>query len=138
MQLVIRERMGLAYSTGCRVALLPGRAVAIASVGTRAGNLDEAQSALEGEIGALGADPPTEHEISTAISRLLGGWGRRELSSINRAHALGLGYHLFGESRTPLAGFVGAVTTDDFGIIVDRMSVDQAVLVRLLPETGTR
>ncbi len=87
MQLELRERQGLAYSTGCGVELLPGGAVVIASIGTRAQNIEVADKGVRSEIERLASEPPSPGEVLTAINRLVGRRSRSELSSINQALA---------------------------------------------------
>jgi zinc protease len=133
MQQELREKQGLTYSTGCGVTLVPGGAVAVASIGTRAQNLEIAEEGLKREIERFGGEPPAPAEVRTAMSRLLGRWSRSELSSINEAYAACRDIFITG-GNSPMRSLVERITADDVAGAAGRaFSVDRAVLVRLVP-----
>jgi predicted Zn-dependent peptidase len=136
MQLELREKQGLTYSTGCDVTLLPGGGIAIATIGTRAENLGTAENALKREIERFAEDPPAPAEIETAIRRLLGRWSRSELSSINEAYIACRDLFVTGES-VPVRLLVERVTAPDAAAAArGALSMNRAVLVRLVPKGG--
>lgn len=136
MQLVLREKLGLAYSIDCGVSPLPGGAVIMAYLGTGAGRLDEARAALEGEIRGLAARSPGDEEIAIARNRLLGRRSRSELSSVNGAYALGLDVVL-GDAAEPaaLASAIAGTPRGSVVAVIKRSFVwERAVEIRLVPE----
>ncbi len=132
MQLEIREVMGLAYSTGCGVTLLPGGCAVIAALGTREENSDTALAALRGQIRSLTQSPPDEGEIETARKRLVSRSERRELSSINEAFSAGLDLLLREGAETEYLLY--SVTPQEvIAVIESGFNIEKAVLVRLSP-----
>jgi predicted Zn-dependent peptidase len=137
MQLELREKQGLTYSTGCGLTLLPGGGVAMATIGTRAQNLDIAESGLKTEIGRLISEPPSPDETETAKSRLLGRRARSELSSINEASAAGRDLFMTGVS-VPMNERIARVTAEDIASAVARFAIERALLVKLVPGEGKK
>jgi zinc protease len=132
MQLELREKQGLTYSTGCGVTLLPGGAVAMATIGTRAQNLDIAESGLKAEIASLISEPPSPVETETAKSRLLGRRARSELSSINEASAAGRDLFMTN-AAFPMNERISRVSAEDIVSAVAGFAIERALLVRLVP-----
>jgi zinc protease len=132
MQLELREKQGLAYSTGCSVELLPEGAVVIASIGTRAQNIDAADAGLRGEIERISSGAPGPEEVRTAVNRLVGRRSRSELSSINEAHAAGRDLFVTGEPIS-LKGRIERVTAAEVTAAAGLFPLDRAVFVRLVP-----
>jgi zinc protease len=135
MQLELREKQGLTYSTGCGVTLFPGGAVAMATIGTRGQNLGAAESGLKAEIERLAAEPPATGEIETAKSRLLGRRARSELSSINEASAACLDLFMTGE-EVPMNVRIARVAAEDVTAVAAALAIERALLVRLVPGEG--
>jgi predicted Zn-dependent peptidase len=136
MQLELREKLGLAYSTDCATALVPGGAIVTASLGTGAARLAEARSALEAEIKGFGEHPPDAAEAAIAKSRLIGKRTRSELSSINKAYALGLDLFLGGaKGYQPMNGLIASAPLDGVTkVIASTLAYDKALRVTLVPE----
>jgi len=132
MQLELREKQGLTYSTGCGVTPLPGGAVAMATIGTRGRNLEAAESGLRAEIERLAAEPPARGEVETARSRLLGGRARSGLSSINEASASCSDLFVTGEA-VPMTGRIARVPAADVAGAVAALAIERALIVRLVP-----
>ena len=137
MQLELRERQGLTYSTGCGVTLLPGCAVAMATIGTRGRNMEAAESGIKAEIERLAAEPPTPDEIETAKSRLLGRRARSGLSSINEASAAGSDLYMTGVT-VPMNDRVARATAGAVSSAAAALAIERALLVRLVPGEGAR
>ena len=137
MQLELREKQGLTYSTGCGVTLLPGGAVAMATIGTRGQNIDAAESGLKGEIERLALEPPAATEIETAKSRLLGRRARSELSSINAASAACRELFMMGE-ELPMNARIARVVVEDVSTAAASLAIERALLVRLVPGEGNK
>jgi zinc protease len=135
MQLELREKQGLTYSTGCDVTLLPGGAVAMATIGTRGQNLEAAESGLRAEIERLASEPPAQKEIEIARSRLLGRRARSELSSINEASAAGRDLFMTGET-TPMNARIARITAEDVAGAAAGLAIERAQFVRLVPGGG--
>lgn len=137
MQLELREKLGLAYSTDCTAALVPGGAVVFASLGTGAARLAEAQAALGAEIKGFGEHPPDAAEAAIAKSRLIGKRTRSELSSINKAYAIGLDLSLGGTGAgyQSMNGLIASAPLDGVTkVIAGSFSYDKALRVTLVPE----
>jgi zinc protease len=133
MQQELREKQGLAYSTGCGVKLLPEGAVVIASIGTRAQNLETAQAGIRAEIERLVSDPPGPEEVRTAINRLVGRRSRSELSSINQAFAACRDLYITGETL-PMKRRIERVTADAVRESASgSFLLGKAVFVRMIP-----
>ena len=134
MQRRIRETLGLAYSTGCALHKLPEAAVAIASVTTRAENIDRAFGALAEEVERLTAEPPDESEIAAARSRVVSRMLRRRLSSAGESFALA-GDVLLRGGRCEMRMAAGA-TDGEVAAAAGLLAPGRAVFVRLRPEAG--
>ena len=137
MQLELREKQGLTYSTGCGVTLLPGGAVAMATIGTRGQNLEAMESGLKAEIERLAAGPPAQAEIETARSRLLGRRARSELSSINEASTACRDLFMTGE-EVPMNARIASVGVEDVTTAAASLAIERALLVRLVPGEGNK
>jgi predicted Zn-dependent peptidase len=136
MQQELREKQGLAYSTGCGVRLLPEGAVVIASIGTRAQNLEIADKGVRTEIERLASETPSPEEVLTAVNRLVGRRSRSELSSINQAFAACRDLFITGESVS-MKGRIERVTAADVAAVASgSFPLDRAVFVRLVPSGG--
>jgi predicted Zn-dependent peptidase len=131
MQLDIRETRGLAYSTGCSMTRVSSRAVVTARLGTRPGNSEEAETALEEVVRGIEVDPLTPAETAAARSRLVSRLSRRELSSAGEA----LGMALDGLYRGGIDGLalISSVHPDEVAAMADRLAWDSALITRLLP-----
>jgi predicted Zn-dependent peptidase len=135
MQLQIREVEGLAYSTGASALPYPGAAISMAYVNTGGQNLETASTSLEREIRGLLSEPPDEDEAALAKRRLIARLTRREMSSINKAFAMGLDIMLRGGDTAQ--GLIGAVTPADLlRTIEEVMGMENAAFVRLRPAPG--
>ncbi len=135
MQLQIREVEGLAYSTGCSALPYPGAAISMAYVNTGGVNLEIASTSLEREIRGLLSAPPDEDEIALARRRLIAKLTRREMSSINKAFAMGLDSML--RAGNTAQTLIGAVTSADVQrTITEVMEMESAAFVRLRPAPG--
>ena len=137
MQLELREKQGLTYSTGCGVTLIPGGAVAMASIGTRGQNLEAAESGLKAEIERLVSELPDHKEIEIAKSRLLGRRSRTELSSINEASSACRDLFMTGEP-IPMNARIAGVTAENVVSALTVLALDRALLVRLVPGEGSK
>lgn len=136
MQLELREKQGLTYSTGCGVTFIPGGAVAMATIGTRGQNLEAAESGLKAEIERLASLPPDQGEIEIAKSRLLGRRARSELSSINEASSACRDLFITGEP-IPMNERIARVAAEDIVSATAALSLDRALIVKLLPGEGS-
>lgn len=137
MQLELREKRGLAYSIECGVVPLPGGSTVMAYLGTGAPRIDEARGALEAEVRGLRERPPDAAETEIAKSRLIGKRSRSELSSINKAYALGLDIYLGGaEAFRSTKSLIGAVSAEDAARAIESLSWDGALVIRLMPEAA--
>ncbi|MBU8922818.1 MAG: insulinase family protein [Bacteroidales bacterium] len=135
MQLQIREVEGLAYSTGCSALPYPGAAISIAYVNTGGENLETASTSLEREIRGLLSAPPDEDETALARRRLIARLTRREMSSINKAFAMGLDI-LLREGSTAQTLLGGVTSIDVQRTVAEVMEMENAVFVRLKPAPG--
>ncbi len=135
MQQELREKQGLTYSTGCGMTLVPGGAVAMATIGTRGQNMEAAESGIKSEIERFAAEPPTEEEIEIAMSRLLGRRARSELSSINEASAAGSDLFMTGVPVS-MNERIARVAAVDVSSAAAEFAIDRALLVRLVPGEG--
>ena len=133
MQQELREKQGLAYSTGCGVTILPEGAVVIASIGTRAQNIEIADKGIRAEIERLASEGPSPEEVRTAINRLVGRRSRSELSSINQALAVCRDLFIQGEIVS-MKNRIWSVTAPDVtAVAIGSFPLDGAVFVRLVP-----
>jgi predicted Zn-dependent peptidase len=131
MQLDIRETQGLAYSTGCGMKRVSGKAVVTARLGTRPENAEKAETALKANIEAFKADPPTAAETAAAKSRLVSRLSRRQLSSAGEA----LGTALDGLYRGGYDGLdlISEVHPDEVSFMAAYLDLEKALITRLKP-----
>jgi predicted Zn-dependent peptidase len=132
MQQELREKQGLTYSTGCSVTLVPGGAVATATIGTRGQNLEAAESGLKAEIEKLASEQPTPEEVEIAKNRLLGRRARSELSSINEASSACRDLFMTGE-RITMNARIARVAAGEAVSAAGLLALDRALIVKLLP-----
>ncbi len=131
MQLDIRETRGLAYSTGCSMAMVAGHAVVTARLGTRGENAVEAETALKEDINGLDDDFLTPEEVSAARSRLVSRLSRRELSSAGEA--LGIGLDRLYRDGTDDLELIARVQYNQVREMAAHLIWENALFVRLLP-----
>jgi zinc protease len=137
MQSEIRERLGLAYSTGCSAKSVKGGVVTAAYVGTRAQNLKRAQDALKAQIEKLDSEKPDKNEVATAINRITSTMARRGLSSINQASSSGENLFFFGDKS--LSERIFKVELNDVNKIIDKYFSDKNMLyIDFLPSADGR
>ena len=96
VQSEIRERLGLAYSTGCSAKPVKGGVITAVYLGTRAQNAGKAREEMKKEIGRLVSERPDRNEVVIAINRISSRMARRGLSSINQAFSFGKNLFFFG------------------------------------------
>jgi len=133
LQNEIRERRGLAYSTGCSFKLMKGGFTVQIYLGTRSVNLNEASEALMEEISGLGAVRPDRKEVEVAISRICSGRSRRELSSINEAYSVGMDLFCFSDGL--FVNSVMDVSVEQVRrVIKNRFVPDNILFCEMVPE----
>ncbi|MCK4549421.1 MAG: hypothetical protein KAU49_04600, partial [Candidatus Krumholzibacteria bacterium] len=131
MQLDIRETRGLAYSTGCSMALVAGHAVVTARLSTRGENAETAETALKGNIQGVDGDFLTPEAVAAARSRLVSRLSRRELSSAGEA--LGIGLDRLYRDGTDNLELIARVQYDLARKMAAHLIWENALFVRLLP-----
>jgi len=123
MQEEVREKSGLAYSTGCTVIPLSRMFVLRAYLGTGPENLARADSVVNSCIMGLHSNPPNNGEVELARKRVIGRFLRRELSSGNRAYMLGFEY-LAGDlqgTEKVYSDILGDVSADEVREVLSRL-----------------
>ena len=134
MQGRIRETLGLAYSTGCALETIQGAAVAVASLATRGENLEQAFTALRGEVEDLAGRPPGAAEIAAARSRLVSRLLRRRLSSAGESFALAADLVLRGGRCE--AQLAARAADAEIAAAAGLLAPGRAVYLRLSPGAG--
>ena len=87
MQQDLRETRGLAYSLGISASFLGDRAIVTASMGTRPGNLEEAEKGMRSYLTA-GDLTVTPDELQTAVNEYLSRIRMRRVTSMGQAFSL--------------------------------------------------
>jgi predicted Zn-dependent peptidase len=90
----LREKQGLAYSTGAGATLDKNFGWYICSIGTGVANYEKAKEGIIAEIERLKAEMPTDDEVTTAINSLWGSNLTANLSRINQAFYMGVNEYL--------------------------------------------
>jgi zinc protease len=90
----LREKQGLAYSTGAGVTLDKNFGWYVCSIGTGVANFEKAKQGIIDEIERLKKEMPTEDEVTTAINSLWGSNLTANLSRINQAFYMGVNEYL--------------------------------------------
>jgi predicted Zn-dependent peptidase len=129
----IREKQGLAYSTGAAFRLLRGGFVVEMHAGTRMANHEEASLALTELITGMVTDPPGKGEIDSAVSRIRSLHSRRGLASIGEAFSASLDIFLLPEGR--FMDRVAGTGVDAVSRVIERsFDPERIVFLEMLPE----
>ncbi|MBI1736958.1 MAG: insulinase family protein [Candidatus Rokubacteria bacterium] len=110
----LRDRRGLAYTTGVINASRRGPSAFVGYIGTTAINVEAAESGMRGELDRIRAEPPTADELDRAKAYVLGALAMDRRTNARQAWYLAF-FELIGagwDFPDRYARAVGAVTAD--------------------------
>jgi zinc protease len=127
----LRDRRGLAYSTGVMTTNRAGPSIFLPYIGTAPGNADAAVAAVLAEVNRLRNDRVEERELARAKAWLLGNLAMDRRTSGRHAWYLAFFELVGGGWDWPerFARAVGAVTVSDLTRVADRYLAEPTVVV---------